>query len=134
MPNFIAPIIRRMNYGTHTHIGRDHYRMVVRTATLKLIADEPADNGGTGQGFTANQLLFAALGTCANATVRMYVDRKEWPLEARGTEVVITHGESSDITDIHCCIGFTGALDETRRHRLLEIADLCPISFKEERK
>ena len=116
-----------MNYSTHTHIGRDHYRMEVRTATLKLIADEPADNGGTGQGFNAHQLLAGALGACTNATVRMYADRKEWPLEAIDTEVVITHGESFDITNIQRNIRLTGDLDETQRNRLLEIANRCPI-------
>ena len=116
-----------MNYTTHTHIGRDHYRMEVRTATLKLIADEPADNGGTGQGFSPHQLLAAALGTCTNATLRMYADRKEWPLEAVDTEVVITHGESVDITDIQLSIRFTGDLDEAQRARLLQIAKRCPI-------
>ncbi|MGV9013084.1 MAG: OsmC family protein [Flavobacteriales bacterium] len=116
-----------MNYTTHTHIGRDHYRMEVRTATLKLIADEPADSGGTGQGFNAHQLLAASLGACTNATLRMYADRKEWPLEAIDTEVAISHGESFDITEIKRSIRLTGDLDQTQRTRLLEIADRCPI-------
>ncbi|MFZ1618847.1 MAG: OsmC family protein [Flavobacteriales bacterium] len=116
-----------MNSTTHTHIGRDHYRMEVRTATLKVIADEPAENGGTGQGFNAHQLLAAALGACTNATLRMYADRKEWPLEAIDTEVAISHGESFDITEIKRSIRLTGALDQTQRTRLLEIADRCPI-------
>ncbi len=116
-----------MNYSTHTHIGRDHYRMEVRTATLKIIADEPADNGGTGQGFSPHQLLAAALGACTNATLRMYADRKEWPVETIDTEVVIAHGESFDITNIQRHIRFTGDLDETQRARLLQIAERCPI-------
>lgn len=116
-----------MNSTTHAHIGRDHYRMEVRTATLKLIADEPTDNGGTGQGFNAHQLLAAALGACTNATLRMYADRKEWPVEAIDTEVVITHGESFDITDIQRSIRFTGDLEEDQRTRLLQVANRCPI-------
>ncbi|MEO8734286.1 MAG: OsmC family protein, partial [Flavobacteriales bacterium] len=116
-----------MDTTTHTHIGRDHYRMEVRTATLKIVADEPSDNGGTGQGFTAHQLLAAALGACTNATLRMYADRKEWPVETIDTEVAITHGESFDITNIQRSIRFTGDLDETQRARLLQIADRCPI-------
>lgn len=116
-----------MSHMTHTHIGRDHYRMEVRTATLKLIADEPATNGGTGQGFNAHELLAASLGACTNATLRMYADRKEWPLEAIDTEVEITHGESVDITAIQLSIRFTGDLDEAQRARLLQIAERCPI-------
>ena len=116
-----------MNHSTHTHIGRDHYRMEVRNATLTVIADEPADNGGTGQGFNAHELLGASLGACTNATLRMYADRKGWPLEAIDTEVMISHGETFDITNIQRHIRFTGALDETQRARLLQIADRCPI-------
>jgi putative redox protein len=116
-----------MNHTTHTHIGRDHYRMEVRTANLLLIADEPTDNGGTGQGFSAHQLLGASLGACTNATVRMYADRKEWPLEAIDTEVVIAHGERFDITTIRRSIRFTGALDDAQRARLLQIAERCPV-------
>jgi putative redox protein len=127
LPTFMAAIDPIMNHSAHTHIGRDHYRMEVRTATLKLIADEPASNGGTGQGFDAHQLLAASLGACTNATVRMYADRKEWPLEAIDTEVVITHGESFDITNIQRHIRFTGDLDQAQLDRLLQIANRCPI-------
>jgi len=116
-----------MNTVTHTHIGREHYRMEVRMANLLLIADEPTDNGGSGQGFSPHHLLAASVGTCTSATVRMYADRKGWPLEAVDTEVAITHGESLDITHIHISIRFTGALDDTQRARLLQIAEHCPI-------
>lgn len=116
-----------MDFTTHAHIGRDHYRTEIRTATLELIADEPAGNGGTGQGFNAHELLAAALGACTNITVRMYADRKGWPLDAIDTEVTIGHGASSDTTHIQRSIRFTGNLDGEQTARLLQIADRCPI-------
>jgi putative redox protein len=133
-----------MSYTVHTRIGRDRYRMEVRTGAslpgagpkvekgagneaLLLIADEPSEKGGTGQGFSPHQLLAASLGTCINATLRMYADRKAWPLEAVDTEVAITHGDSVDITDVQCTIRFTGSLDKAQRERLLQIAGRCPL-------
>ncbi len=119
-----------MSHAIHANIGRDKYRMTIRTKDgppLTLIADEPVDAGGTGLGFSPHQLLAAALGACTNATVRMYADRKGWPLEAIDTDVVITHGESVDTTQIRRTITFTGALDQSQRARLLYIAERCPI-------
>ena len=112
-----------MPHTINAHIGRDHYRMEIRTATNLLIADEPVDNGGEALGFSPHQLLAAALGGCTNATVRMYADRKEWPLEAIDTKVTIKHGESFDITRIHRHIRFTGELTDEQRKRLLQIAE-----------
>lgn len=116
-----------MSHSIDAHIGRDHYRTEIRTATNTIIADEPVDNGGMGLGFSPHQLLAAALGGCTNATVRMYADRKEWPLEAIDTHVVIEHGDSFDTTVIHRTVRFTGALTGEQRDRLLQIAERCPI-------
>lgn len=119
--------IQTMSHTIDAHIGRDHYRTEIRTDTHTLIADEPPSNGGKDLGFTPHQLLAAALGGCTNATVRMYADRKEWPLEAIDTQVNIEHGDSFDTTRIHRTIRFTGALSQEQRDRLLQIAERCPI-------
>lgn len=116
-----------MSYSAHAHIGREHYRQEVRTDINQIISDEPTDNGGKGLGFSPHQLLAAALATCTNATVRMYADRKEWPLEAIDTKVELQHGDSFDQTHIKRTVRFTGNLDEQQRERLLQIANRCPI-------
>lgn len=123
----MARIDTNMSYIAQTHIGRDRYRMEIRTASNTLIADEPLDKGGKDLGFSPHELLAAALGGCTNATVRMYADRKEWPLEAIDTKVTIEHGETFDDTMIHRSIRFTGDLSEEQRTRLLQIAERCPI-------
>lgn len=109
------------------HIGRDRFRTEIRAGRHLLIADEPKESSGQDLGFSPHQLLAAALGACTSATVRMYADRKEWPLEAVDTQVEITHGDTFDTTEIHRRIRFTGELSQEQRARLLQIAERCPI-------
>jgi putative redox protein len=117
--------------------GDGGFRTEVLANGHPMVVDEPVSVGGTNAGPTPYELLTAALGTCTSITLRMYADRKGWPLEA--AEVRLTHEK------IHCedCQGvdrpgaridhFTreinleGPLDEQQRDRLLKIADRCPV-------
>ena len=58
------------------------YRTEVLANGHPLIADEPLRVGGTNAGPTPYELLSSALGTCTAITLRMYADRKGWPLDA----------------------------------------------------
>ena len=70
-------------------------------------------------------------------TLRMYADRKRWPLA--GVRVVLDHAkihardcadcETKDgkIDRVERRIRLAGDLDEEQRARLLEIADKCPV-------
>ena len=102
-----------------------------------LVADEPPALGGSDAGPTPYDYLLTALGSCTAITVRMYADRKGWPLDA--VTVRVEHGrihakdceecetKSGRIDRVELELGLEGALDAEQRERLREIADKCPV-------
>src|SRR5215467_5661195 len=61
--------------------GHGRYVQNISVGHHFLLGDEPADVGGQDAGPNPYELLLAALGSCTSITVRMYADRKGWPLE-----------------------------------------------------
>ena len=121
-----------MSHAIHANIGRDKYRMTIRTKDgppLTLIADEPVDAGGTGLGFSPHQLLAAALGACINATVRMYADRKQWDVGSIGVHAALDRTQEGRAIEsrIHLEVSFSKELPADQRERLLQIAGACPV-------
>ncbi|HEY6323775.1 MAG TPA: bifunctional alpha/beta hydrolase/OsmC family protein [Thermoanaerobaculia bacterium] len=112
-------------------------RQEVRLGAHHLVADEPAADGGTDAGPTPYGLLLAALGTCSGMTMRLYADRKGWPLA--GTRVRLRHSRDHEADCENCVAGdarieridreleLLGPLTEAQRVRLAEIADHCPV-------
>jgi len=104
---------------------------------IHVLADEPEAVGGTGLGMTPYQFLSAGLGACTSMTIRMYAERKKWPLA--GVSVDVTHDKIHATDCDHCettegkvdafkrTIRLEGDLDDSQRARLLEIADKCPV-------
>lgn len=109
-------------------IEKEHYRMnVVSGGDNRLIADEPHEVGGGNLGFSPDELLCAALGACTSATLRMYADRKGWPLDGLDVHVEFQRESSFSTTQLIRNITLHGNLSEDQRERLLEIANKCPL-------
>jgi putative redox protein len=109
-------------------IGKEHYTTIVSNGTLQLIADEPASLGGAEEGFTPKELFYSALATCTCMTLRMYADRKQWPLDSvKVTLSMEKAAEEKDgiILDQH--IELTGLLTSEQRYSLLDISKRCPV-------
>lgn len=116
---------------------REGLRTEVSAGGHALVADEPESLGGTDEGPNPYDYLLAALGGCTAMTLRMYADRKGWPLEsvtvrlsqdrihAKDCEECET--EEGRIDRIRREIELGGPLEEKQRRRLLEIADMCPV-------
>jgi uncharacterized OsmC-like protein/alpha-beta hydrolase superfamily lysophospholipase len=110
--------------------GAGRFQVELRTGHARIIADEPESVGGMGSGPSPYDLLCAALAACTCMTVRMYAERKEWPLER-----IQTHVEHEKLAGVTPADQFTrlitleGPLDATQRQRMLEIADRCPTDL-----
>jgi putative redox protein len=58
-------------------------------------------------------------------TVKIYADRKGWPL--RSVEVLLTQEKQEGVHVMHRTVRLEGELDGEQRARLLEIAQKCPV-------
>jgi putative redox protein len=118
-------------------LGRRGYAVEILTYRHRLLSDEPEDKGGTDRGPTPYELLLAALGACKAITVRMYADRKGWPLlrtiyrldhdRIHVEDCADCETKEGGIDEIQAELQFVGPLSEGQRERLLEIADKCPV-------
>ena len=109
-------------------LGTELYHIEITSPTGNvLLADEPVDKGGKDRGFSPKELLASALAACTSATVRMYADRKQWPLEEVKVDIDLEKDEAANKTMINRRIKFIGSLDEGQRKRLLVVANACPI-------
>ena len=108
---------------TVTQAGTGTYTQQITAGHHELVADEPrpiSDYAGP----TPYDLLLAALGSCTSMMVRMYADRKGWPLER--VRVTLRHSRihASDCAECETTKGWidhidrdvelTGALDATQ--------------------
>lgn len=103
-----------------TKLGQD-----ITIGGLRLRADEQVDKGGADTGPEPHELMLSALGACTSMTLRLYAERKGWPL--RGVRVTLTGGPADGKYAITRRIAMDGDLDAEQRQRLLEIADKCPV-------
>lgn len=102
----------------------------------RLTADEPRPIGNDA-GPTPYDLLLAALGACTSMTVRMYADRKRWPLERVIVDSRHFRIHAEDCAECETATGMVdrierditlvGPLDADQRAKLLDIADRCPV-------
>ena len=108
-------------------IGTDRYHVDLQAGQHALAADEPADGGGADTGPSPFGLLLSGLGACTAITLRMYADRKQWPLE--GVEVQLAYTVKDRATRwIDRQITLRGPLGNDQRARLAEIAERTPVT------
>lgn len=110
-----------------TETGRGKYQVEARVGGSTFLIDEPVSAGGLGSGPNPYDLLSAALGSCTAMTIRLYANRKSWPLDR--VRVAVRHSRpslaASDLFEAD--VTLEGALDEAQRARLMEIGERCPV-------
>jgi putative redox protein len=119
-----------------TETGSGTYTQEILAGEHSLAADEPRPVGDDA-GPTPYDLLLAALGSCTSMTVRMYADRKGWPLDR--VRVTLRHSRihAKDCAECETTKGWishidrelelTGDLDDDQRQKLMDIAERCPV-------
>jgi putative redox protein len=117
--------------------GKDGFRTEIMVRGHSLIADEPISAGGKDRGPTPYEYLSAGLGACTSITLRMYADRKSWPLDSINVRLAHRKIHAQDCESCETQKGYVdefereielvGPLDDLQRERLLQIADRCPV-------
>jgi len=107
--------------------GLGKYQVEARMGEATLVMDEPVSAGGLGTGPNPYELISAAVGACTTMTVRLYANRKGWPLTRVRTAVRHTRSSLETKDKFELDITLEGTLDDAQRARLMEIAERCPV-------
>ncbi len=138
LPEVPAPAVAPPPGGTVLveESGRGRLAQSIQAGQHVWAADEPLGVGDD-TGPTPYDLLLSALGACTAMTIRMYADRKGFPLEHVSVRLSHRRSHSEDCADptgqpcamehIDREVAFTGPLNDEQRDRLAQIADRCPV-------
>lgn len=108
-------------------ISEELYKTELTTDTNIIIADEPEAMGGRGAGFSPKELLAASLGSCKAITIKMYANRKGWPLKEAIVTVNFQQNTETNTSYLEAKIELDGDLSEEQKERLFAIAKKCPV-------
>lgn len=117
--------------------GTGGLAQTILTGAHRLTADEPPGVGGEDSGPSPYEFVLAGLGACTSITMRMYAERKGWPLERATVRLWHSRVHAEDcatcetqagmLDQIDRRVDLQGPLDEQQRARLVEIAGKCPV-------
>jgi uncharacterized OsmC-like protein/alpha/beta superfamily hydrolase len=120
-----------------TRIGKSELVTDILADGHHLVADEPIAMGGSNLGPTPYDYLLAGLGACTAMTLRLYADRKDWPLDSvtvrlnqqkiHAADCETCETKEGRLDQIQRQIELAGALDDQQKERLLQIANRCPV-------
>ncbi|WDF53640.1 OsmC family protein [Mucilaginibacter sp. KACC 22063] len=105
--------------------GRTQYQTVITSDGHAIIVDEPEDANGSDTAIAPYGLLMSSLASCTSITLRMYIDRKMWIVDEITVDVEMIKVEGGTLFKRK--LNFKGDLNEEQKHRLIQIADACPI-------
>ena len=108
-------------------IGTTNYRTDIVTGHHRLTADEGPGLGGKDVGPGPYELLTSALAACTAITLRMYAERKQWPVTAVHADIhFVREGDKQRIDRV---LTIEGAVDQEQKKRMADIAERTPITL-----
>ena len=108
-------------------IGTVDYATAITTGHHKLTVDEGPELGGKDAGPAPYDLLSSALGACTVITLRMYAERKQWPVTAVHADVnFVREGDKQHIDRV---LTIEGNVDAEQKKRMAEIAERTPVTL-----
>ena len=111
-------------------IGTTNYAVSITAGHHQLSADEHIELGGRDIGPAPYELLCSALCACTAITLRMYAQRKQWPLQGVHVDVHLKLSkQEGDETSIARVLSFEGELDDEQRARLADVAERTPVTL-----
>ena len=110
-------------------IGTTNYAVSIMAGHHQLSADEGPELGGKDAGPAPYDLLCSALCACTAITLRMYAERKQWPLRAVHVDIHYQRHSKEEEGAITRVLGFEGELDDEQRARLADIAERTPVTL-----
>jgi putative redox protein len=99
----------------------------IRAGHHDFLADEGTGGGGADAGASPFGLVLSGLGACTAITLRMYAERKNWPLTSLAVELEYYRDEKA--FRIERVLHVEGALDDEQRGRLADIAERTPVTL-----
>lgn len=110
-------------------LGDAPYATHITARGITITADEPAEQGGQDRGPAPHELMLAALASCTAITMRMYAERKGWPIAGLRVTVRmqrVQEGREVD-TRIHVGLERPEGLTDEQWARMRQIAAACPV-------
>ena len=111
-------------------LGNTNYACTINDGRHEWLIDEPVESGGNDIAHDPYAALLASLGSCSAITMKMYAQRKGWPVE----DIEIKLSMVTEIVDGKRHSIFTrtifikGNLTNEQLLRLEHMATACPVS------
>ena len=108
-------------------IGQVDYATDITTGHHKFTVDEGPELGGKDAGPAPYDLLTSALGACTVITLRMYAERKQWPVTAVHADIHFVRQDK--VESIDRTLRVEGAVDDEQKKRMADIAERTPVTL-----
>ena len=103
------------------------YETKITAGRHALSSDEPQGAGGADAGPAPFALVLSGLIACTAITLRMYAERKNWPLT--GLAVDLQYFREGKSFRIERALQLDGSLDGEQRARMADIAERTPVTL-----